>query len=128
MYTHTLKCDNCNAPKEIKDSLGCNGDRLHNAFENLKCEFLKGCLIEYKPKYQCRFADLIDHHTEKECVICNSELDEKGAGGIWDLSGEICDVLMLDNEHEEQDTIYNIIREYIENQNYCCNCGNKNKE
>ena len=60
---------------------------------------------------------------ESDCTICNSELDEKYAGGIWDLAGEICEVLMLDNENDEQDTIYNIIREYIEKQNYCCNCG-----
>ena len=59
------QCDNCNAPKIIKDSLGCNGDRLNNAWENLKCEFLKGLKIEYTPKYQCRFADLIEHPTEK---------------------------------------------------------------
>ena len=63
---------------------------------------------------------------ESNCIICNSELDEKYAGGIWDLADEICDVLMLDNKHDEQDTIYNIIREYIEKQNYCCNCGKIN--
>ena len=65
---------------------------------------------------------------ELECVICNSELDEKGAGGIWDLAGEICSVLNLVGEHEEQDTIYNIIRNYIEQQEYCPNCGVKMKE
>lgn len=68
----------------------------------------------------------------KNCVICNSEIDEKGAGGIWDLAGEICEVLMIENEHEEQDTMYNIIRDYIERQSYCPKCGakidRKNKE
>ena len=58
-------CDKCNASKEIKDTLGCCGDRLHNAWEDVKHEFLKGCKIEYAQKYQCRFADLIDHPTEK---------------------------------------------------------------
>ena len=64
-------------------------------------------------------------HVDVNCVICNDELDEKGAGGIWDLAGEICEVLMLDNEHEEQDTIYNIIRDYIERQKCCPHCGAK---
>ena len=65
---------------------------------------------------------------ETNCIICNSELDEKYVGGIWDLAGEICEALSLDNEHDEQDAIYNIIREYIEKQNYCCNCGKANSQ
>lgn len=70
--------------------------------------------------------DVIKRH--EECVICNSNNDEKGAGGIWDLAGEICEVLMIGNDHEEQDTIYNIIREYIECQRYCPSCGAWNDE
>ena len=62
---------------------------------------------------------------DENCVICNCNNDEKGAGGIWDLAGEICEVLMVENDHEEQDTIYNIIREYIEEQRYCPHCGAK---
>lgn len=62
-------CDNCNASKEIKDTFGCCGDRLHNAWEDVKCEFLKGVKVEYTPKYQCRFADLV----EEERKECNNE-------------------------------------------------------
>lgn len=62
-----IQCDNCKASKQIKDSLGCNGDRLFNHFEILKGEFLKAFKIDYKPKFQCRFADLI-----KEEKCCES--------------------------------------------------------
>lgn len=55
-----MKCDNCKAPKAIKDSLGCNIDRLNNAWEVLKSETLKQFNIAYKPVFQCRFADLIE--------------------------------------------------------------------
>ena len=58
-------CDKCNASKKIKDTMGCNGDRLHNAWEDLKHEFFKIFKDDYQPKYQCRFADLIAHPTEK---------------------------------------------------------------
>lgn len=58
-------CDNCNAPKIIKDTFGCCGDRLHNALEDCKKELFKIFKDEYIPKYQCRFSDLIDHPTEK---------------------------------------------------------------
>ncbi len=78
---------------------------------------------------QAPTADIVEakyiNPNDESCVICNSELDEKGAGGIWDLAGEICSVLNLVGEHEEQDTIYNIIREYIEQQKYCPQCGAK---
>lgn len=55
-----MKCDKCNSPKVIKDSLGCNADRLHNAFEDFKHEICKLAKKEYEPNYQCRFADLIE--------------------------------------------------------------------
>lgn len=42
---------------------------------------------------------------DEECVLCNSELDEKYAGGIWDLVGTICDEILDDCEHEYQDRI-----------------------
>lgn len=54
-------CKDCNAPKEIKNTWGCCGDRLHNAWEDFKSELFRGCRPEYKPEYQCRFADLIDN-------------------------------------------------------------------
>ena len=60
-----------------------------------------------------------------ECIICNCDLDEKGTGGIWDLADEICEAIMTNNKKDEQDTIYKIIRGYIENQKYCPNCGTK---
>ena len=61
------------------------------------------------------------------CVICDSEIDEAGAGGLWDLSAEICNELYgYLNYTNEQDTVYNIIRNFIENQNYCPNCGQLN--
>jgi hypothetical protein len=55
----TLKCNTCNAPKEIKESVGCNADRLFNSREVFKSEFLKRMKINYEPQFQCRFADLI---------------------------------------------------------------------
>ena len=58
-------CDNCNTSKEIKDTFGCCVDRLHNAWEDVKHEFFKIFKDDYQPKYQCRFADLVDHPTEK---------------------------------------------------------------
>ena len=62
---------------------------------------------------------------DENCVICNSELGEKYAGGIWDLAGEICSIICPECDHDEQDTVYNIIRNYIEAQNYCPKCGAK---
>lgn len=60
-----IKCDNCNASKEIKDTFGCYGDRVHNAWEDLKHEFFKIFKYDYQPQYQCRYADLVAHPTEK---------------------------------------------------------------
>ena len=81
-----------------------------------------------EPQYESCKESKHKNPNDENCVICNSELDEAGAGGIWDLAGEICSVLNLVGEHEEQDTIYNIIRNYIEQQEYCPNCGVKMKE
>lgn len=70
----------------------------------------------------------------ENCVICNSEIDEKEAGGIWDLAAEICEELNIDsgeliNEYESnQDCIYSCIRSYLEKQNYCPKCGAKMNE
>ena len=55
-----MMCDNCPASKKIKDTMGCNGDRLHNAWEDLKHEFFKIFKDDYQPQYQCRFADLVE--------------------------------------------------------------------
>ena len=61
----------------------------------------------------------------ENCVICNHNLDEKGANGIWDLAGEICDIICPECDHDEQDTTYNLIRNYLERLNFCPNCGAK---
>ena len=62
----------------------------------------------------------------ENCVICNSEIDEAEVGGLWDLAAEICNELFgYLNYCDEQDTVYNIIRNYIERQNYCPDCGIK---
>ena len=58
-------CDNCTASKIIKDSWGCCGDRLHNAWEDCKHEFCKLAKIDYEPKYQCRFADLVEEQRKE---------------------------------------------------------------
>lgn len=74
-------------------------------------------MTEYEVKHR---------NTEDEsCVICNSELDEKYAGGLWDLAGKICNVICPECDHDEQDTVYNLIRNYIESSNFCPNCGAK---
>lgn len=61
---------------------------------------------------------------DEKCVICNSEIDEKYAGGLWDLAGEICNELLYFYS-DEQDIVYNILRNFIERQNYCPYCGAK---
>ena len=53
-------CDNCTASKRIKDTMGCNGDQLHNRFEVLKSKIAKSFKNKYEPKFQCRFADLVE--------------------------------------------------------------------
>ena len=64
----------------------------------------------------------------ENCVICNSAIDEAGAEGLWDLAAYICNELYgYLNYDNEQDTVYNIIRNYIEKQNYCCSCGTKRR-
>jgi hypothetical protein len=64
----------------------------------------------------------------ENCIICNSNLDEKYADGIWDLAATICEDIIDDKEYECQENIYCLIREYIERQNYCPCCGVKRKE
>ena len=70
----------------------------------------------------------------ENCVICNCEIDEAEAGGIWDLAAKICEELNIDsgeliNEYESnQDCIYSCIRSYLEKQNYCPKCGAKMNE
>lgn len=81
-------------------------------------------LLDYLPsanvvEVKCR------NLNNENCVICNSELDEKYASGLWDLAGEICSIICPECDHDEQDTVYNLIRNYIEAQNYCPNCGAK---
>lgn len=55
-----MMCDNCPASKKIKDTWGCNADRLHNSWEDFKHEFCKLAKTDYQPQYQCRFADLVE--------------------------------------------------------------------
>lgn len=52
-------CDICNASSLIKNSLGCKIDRTFNNFEVLKNEFCKTFNLCYKPKFRCRFIDLV---------------------------------------------------------------------
>ena len=59
-------CNNCKASKRIKETMGCNVDRLSNAWEDLKHEFFKIFKQDYQPKYQCRFADLVERAMEGE--------------------------------------------------------------
>lgn len=61
-----MKCDNCSASKEIKNIATCNLDQLFNRVEMLKSEIAKTFKLEYKPKFQCRFEDLIELEKERE--------------------------------------------------------------
>lgn len=61
---------------------------------------------------------------EYECPICNSEIDESDAGGLWDLAAEICDSIFGKyNYVDEQETVYNCLRDWIERQPFCPRCG-----
>jgi len=70
----------------------------------------------------------VDEDNEN-CVICNSNIDEKGTGGIWDLAAEICDEIGVVPDHlvtkymSVQDCVYSTIRDYLEHLDYCPNCG-----
>ena len=55
-------CKNCKASKHIKESLGCNCDKIHNNLEVIKGELLKTFKVDYEPKFQCRFADLVEEN------------------------------------------------------------------
>ena len=61
-----MKCDTCTASKTIKDSAACNLDQLFNRVEILKSEIAKEFNLEYKPKFQCRFEDLVELERERE--------------------------------------------------------------
>ena len=61
-----IPCDNCPASKIIKKSMGCNADQLHNRRELLKAAIAKAFFLEYKPEFQCRFADLVEAGERKE--------------------------------------------------------------
>lgn len=76
-------CEHCVAVKFIHDSLSCNSDCLHNAFEELKVEIAKSVRMKYEPKFKCHmreeakkqhdewlYADIdtiIDCYSESEC-------------------------------------------------------------
>lgn len=64
-----MKCDNCPASKTIKNSLGCNGDQLFNRWEIFKGDIAKMLKIEYEPKFQCRFSDLVEIEQQEKKQI-----------------------------------------------------------
>lgn len=53
-----MTCDKCTEDKKIKNSFLCCGDRLHNAWEDLKKELFAEWGALYIPKYQCRFKEI----------------------------------------------------------------------
>ena len=55
-----IKCETCKASKRIKDTFGCNCNRLFNNIEILKQEIFKIFKDDRQPKFQCRFADLVE--------------------------------------------------------------------
>ena len=76
----------------------------------------------------CNEDDRYKNPNDEKCVFCNSELDEKYAGGIWDLASVICNEIVGDSELRYQEEIYNEIRSFIEKEKYCPRCGAMNKE
>ena len=60
-----MKCEACNAPKEIKDTCGCALSRLHNAFEDFKRDICGSFKINYKPKYYCSVEDWFESFKEE---------------------------------------------------------------
>ena len=67
--------------------------------------------------------------TEK-CVLCGGETDTLYSERIWDLAGIICEDVFDDKEHECQELICNVIRNYskYETQNACSDEKLKNGE
>lgn len=59
-------CENCKASKRIKNTLGCNCDRIHNDFEIIRSELCKGLKINYTPRFHCRFVDLVEEERVNE--------------------------------------------------------------
>ena len=71
-----------------------------------------------------------EENTEK-CVLCGRPVDKLYVERIWELSGIICEDVLDDKEHENQDLIFNAVRTYIsgDSQQDCCNNeNNKNSE
>lgn len=66
-------------------------------------------------------------NNDENCIICNSELDDICAGGLWDLADKIIDKLNIWYDNKKHTIVYNLIREYIERQNYCPYCGKRRK-
>ena len=64
----------------------------------------------------------------EECIIYNGNLDEKGADGIWDLAGVICDTVWVSSSNDEQGLVYDLIRGYLERLDYCPSCGKRTKD
>lgn len=58
-------CDECKASEEIKSTLGCRLDRLINSGEKMKMQWAKELIKHYEPKFQCRFADLVNEEAER---------------------------------------------------------------
>ena len=68
-----------------------------------------------------------EKNTEK-CVLCGRPVDKLYVERIWELAGIICEDVLDDKEHENQDLIFNAIRTYsrCESQQTCC--GDENNK
>lgn len=97
----------CRAEKGVSDM---TGQRWRIAAEALECS-IDSLLVRKESDYG------------QICPICNCDVDEKGSGGLWDLAGEICDEICSETDHNEQDTVYGIIRNFIESEKFCSRCG-----
>lgn len=66
-------------------------------------------------------------NTEK-CVLCGGQVDELYAERIWELAGIICEDVLDDKEHENQDLIFNAIRTYSRCESQQTFCGDENNK
>ena len=72
-----FNCETCTAPKEVKETVGCAADRLHNAKEVFKQGIFQEFGAHYEPKLQCRYADLLQNTEEREKQMDIRELIEQ---------------------------------------------------
>lgn len=66
-----------------------------------------------------------EKNTEK-CVLCGRPVDKLYVERIWEMAGIICEDVLDDKEHENQDLIFNAIRTYsrCESLQTCCDKEN----